>query len=90
MLTPTFPIVPEPIDPQTALNNSATDSIDLVNSYIAACPENITEQQRRDDIKRNCEHLTTLIKQNILLPNNLTAARLAISSGEGWLQTRLD
>lgn len=90
MLTPTLPIVPEPIDPQTALNNSAVDSINLINSYVAALPENITEQQRRDDIKRNCEHLTFLIKQNILLPNNLSAARLTVSSGEGWLQTRLD
>lgn len=62
--------------------------VTLIASRIEVIGPNQTEEQRRDDIRRNVEHLEIIVAKDIWTAQDLTPFFSAIEAGRAYLENR--
>jgi hypothetical protein len=65
--------------------SAAMDSVNLINNMVLAEENNQTQEQRREAINRNVEHLKLAIAWDIWTTEDISPFNLAIANGSNWL-----
>jgi len=79
------PLIEKLTAEQIAQNyKAALDSVSLINSLIAALPERMTEEERKDSVKRNVEHLELTVAKDYWTSEDLSSLKSAIAAGKSF------
>ena len=62
--------------------SAAMDSVNLINNYLLATPSGMSEQDARDAIQRNAEHLKIMIGKDFWTDEDLTPFTDAIVAAQ--------
>ena len=63
---------------------ASLDSVSLIESLIAALPERMTEEERKDSVKRNVEHLEIVVAKDYWTSEDLAPLKSAIAAGKAF------
>jgi hypothetical protein len=64
---------------------AALDSVSLINSFVASAPEGLDEDERKDAVKRNVEHLEIMVAKTYWTNEDLAPLNNAISAGKAFV-----
>jgi hypothetical protein len=62
--------------------SAAMDSVNLINTYLAASPSGMSEQDVADTIQRNVKHLEIMVAKDFWTDEDLTPFTDAIAAGQ--------
>lgn len=79
-----------PLTPPTAdqVYVNSLSCVSFIANRIEMIGSNQTEEQRRDDIRRNVEHLEIIVARDIWTTQDLTPFFSAIEAGRAYLENR--
>lgn len=62
------------------------DSVNLINSYVAFAPVQLTEKERNDAVDRNVRHLEIMRAKDFWTTEDMAPIDAAIATGKAFLQ----
>ena len=75
---------------QIAQNYSAMlSSVDLINSYVQACPVFLDQVERKQAVDRNVRHLELMVQKDYWTIENMAPVIAAISTGKNFLRSNV-
>ena len=69
--------------------SSMQDNVDLINGYVAGSFDGMTilpTASKKDDVKRNVEHLEIMLSKEYWTDEDMTAVHAAIAAGKEYLK----